>query len=120
MLLGTFHKAFAGAACIGFGDNDGITHSVSKGGGHNKVCNVVIGKVWLEVAKLDCDLHVARVESKTNLADGPSRDDFGMLHAIGAVFVEPVLPDWINDVWFVPESIQKCSLISYDRPNMNA
>ena len=103
LLLGTFHMALAGAAWISFGDTDGITHSVSKGGGHHDECNVVIGKVWLGLAKLDCDLHVARVESKANIADGPPRDDFSMLHALGAVLVEPVLPNWINHVWFVPE-----------------
>ena len=65
---------------------------LKKGGGHNDECNMVIGKLWLQVADLDCDLQVARVESKANVADGPSRDDFSMLNSLGATFVEPMMP----------------------------
>ena len=61
------------------------------------------GLRWLGYAGLDCDLHVARVESKANIADGPSRDEFCFLNDLGAVYVPPVLPSWIDDIWAVPE-----------------
>ena len=103
LLLGAFPEVLNGAAWVSFGDNDGITHAMAKGGGHNDECNIIIGKIWLEVAALDTDLHVARVESKANIADGPSRDDFSMLQTIGARFVQPRLPEWIHDIWHVQE-----------------
>ena len=84
---------------MSFGDNDGVTHSLARGGGHNPECNVIIGKVWLAISELDLDLHAARVESHANIADGPSRDFFEYLHSLHATFIEPKLPDWINDIW---------------------
>jgi len=60
---------------------------------------LLIGKVWLHLADADCDLCVGRVESKANIADGPTRDYLFDLEALGAVFVSPSLPEWIQDVW---------------------
>ena len=99
LLVGTFSNFLRGSLWISFGDNDGITHAMAKGGGHNDECNMAIGKIWLQVAELNADLHVARVESAANIADGPTRDDFKCLTALGAEFVPPALPDWIHDIW---------------------
>ena len=59
LLLGTFRSEIQGSSWVSFGDNDGITHAVEKGGRHNEECNMVIEKLWLQVAELDCDLQVA-------------------------------------------------------------
>ena len=53
----------------------------------------------VHLADCDTDLHAARVESASNIADGPTRDYFELLHVLGARFVEPRLPDWLHDVW---------------------
>ena len=55
---------------------------------------------------MQTDLHGARVESKANIADGPTRDDFEHLTALQAVFVEPVLPPWIYEIWEFPEGMR--------------
>ena len=60
---------------------------------------MTIGKVWMAVASIDADLHVARVESAANIADGPTREDLSKLEQLSASFVEPCLPHWIHDVW---------------------
>ena len=86
---------------MGFGDNDGVTYALAKGGGHSMECNLVIGKCWLRIASMDADLHAARVESHANIADGPSRDHFGNLNSLGAEYVEPALPEWIHNIWQV-------------------
>lgn len=99
LILGTFAPLVAGRLWVGFGDNDGITHALARGGGHNPESNMIIGKIWLHLASLDTDLHAARVESAANIADGPSRDSFDLLQVIGARFVEPKLPEWIHDIW---------------------
>ncbi|CAE8721468.1 unnamed protein product [Polarella glacialis] len=61
-----------------------------------------VGNLWLEMAKANVYLYVARVESKANIADGLATADLSMLESLGAVFVEPVLPDWIQDLWAGP------------------
>ena len=103
LVLGTFPHLVAGSLWVGFGDNDGITHALAKGGGHNPECNMVIGKIWLHLAALDVDLHAVRVESEANIADGPTRDMFDHLQALKAVYVSPKLPDWIHDIWYMED-----------------
>ena len=46
----------------------------------------------------------ARVESKANVADGPSRDFLDVVRAVDAVRRgrEPVLPEWVFDLWSFP------------------
>ena len=53
----------------------------------------------MAVAELGVDLHAARVESAANIADGPTREDLSMIEHLGAKYCEPVLPEWIHDVW---------------------
>jgi len=111
LLLGTFSKQLQGTAWVSSADNDGVTHAVAKGEGHNEECNLVIGKGWLEVAGLDCDLHVARVESKANIAEGPSRVEFCFLDDLGEEYVPPVLPSWFNDIWAILSVAKQCGCI---------
>ena len=82
-----------------YGDNDGVLHAIANGGGGGPETHVCVGQLWLEVAAHDASLFVARVESKANIADGPTRDTFHHLSSIGAQFVEPVLPAWITQLW---------------------
>ena len=63
LVLGTFSPLVAGSLWVGFGDNDGVTHALAKGGGHNPECNMIIGKIWMHLAALDADLHAAKVET---------------------------------------------------------
>ena len=64
--------------------------------------NMCIGKLWLDIAASSLGLHVVRVESKANLADGPTRESLGQLEALNAHFVEPKLPKWVYDIWGWP------------------
>jgi hypothetical protein len=56
----------------------------------------------MDVAQADARLYVARVESKANIADEPSRLKFDTLNDLNALFVEPRLPPWAFDVWKWP------------------
>ena len=77
-------------------------HSVLSGRSHAAEVNAVVGQLWLLTAKLDVSLRLGRVESKANIADGPSRDNFEWVHALGAQFVEPIVPEWLADPWVDP------------------
>ena len=91
----------AGSLWVAFCDNDGVTHALAKGGGHNDECKLLIGKVMLRWADLNCDMHVARVDSAADIADGPTRELFDGIRAWQATFVSSLLPDWLDDVWHV-------------------
>ena len=78
-----------------YGDNDGVLHAIANGGGGGPETHACVGQLWLEVAAANTSLFVARVESKANIADGPTRDTFHHLSELEAQFVEPVLPSWL-------------------------
>jgi len=66
----------------------------------------IIGEFWLLASKLRAHTYVDRVESKSNLADGPSRLDFKeIIASMGGTWTSPKLgtlgepttrpfPDW--------------------------
>ena len=39
------------------------------------------------------------MESKANVADGPTRDDLRILHILGASQVGARLPGWLGSLW---------------------
>ena len=45
------------------------------------------------------DLFLARAESKANGVDEPSRGCNDLALKVNAVFVEPVIPGWLFDIW---------------------
>ena len=79
----------------GFVDNDGVLHSLTRGGGGGPDSFACIGLLWLEVASFQTDLHCGRVESASNIADGPTREEFEGVQQFrvgcGACGVEPRL-----------------------------
>ena len=64
--------------------------------------NTTIGQLWLDMAQGHTAFHGVRVESKANLADGPTRKSFFELERLEATFVAPVLPTWVFDLWRFP------------------
>ena len=62
----------------------------------------LVHEMWLQIALLNIDVHVVRVASKSNIADLPSRGDFGLLQHIGAEHVNPRL----DDVYSAGETLQ--------------
>ena len=61
--------------------------------------NMITGKIWLRIASLRSALHIERVESAANVADGPTREFFVHLKTLGATEVEPRMPKWIESLW---------------------
>ena len=64
--------------------------------------NQAIGQVWLDIADMQVGLHAVRVESKANIADGPTREFLSLLGELGAEFVPPQLPTWCAKLWNFP------------------
>ncbi|CAK0791838.1 unnamed protein product, partial [Prorocentrum cordatum] len=63
--------------------------------------NLVVGKVWLDVARYQIGLHAVRVESHANVADDPTRDEWSLLRELGAVFRAPQMPSWAANIWHI-------------------
>ena len=62
--------------------------------------NMLIGRAWLEVCKLDMGVTVCRVETHSNLADEPTRDDdCKLMKLLEAKWREARLPGWAQQVW---------------------
>ena len=73
-----------------------------KGGGKALEINLPIGRFWLAMAKHRIGFYAARVESKANIADGPTRHDLSEVEELGAQWCEPTLPSWAYDLWSIP------------------
>ena len=98
-VLGYHSFGITEAMVTEFIDNDGVLHALINGSGRAPELNFGVGMSWLDMAARDISLHLGRVESKANLADGPSRNDFCMLQGLSAKFVEPTLPCWLLNTW---------------------
>ena len=102
LLFHTFSALIQGSLLLLAVDNQGVLHSLLKGRSGADDINQGVGRHWLDVARMRVAMHVVRVESAANVADGPSRDEFALLRALGATYVPPVLPAWASDLWSVP------------------
>ena len=99
----SFPDLLRGCLLLLFVNNQGVLGSMLRGSAGAPDLNAAVGQVWLDIASAGIGLHVARVESRANVADGPTRDDFSVLTRLGAVFREPCLPEWVHDLWAFPE-----------------
>ena len=80
-------------------DNQGVLHSLLKGGCAAWDANLCIAQVWLQFARVRAAFAGYRVESKANPADLPTRDDLSLIKAYDMEWVEPKLPSFLNDIW---------------------
>ena len=76
--------------------------AIIKGSSRLPEVNSGIGRLWLDMARERIALVLARVESKANVADGPTRDVFDYLDRLDAKYIEPLLPTWCKDLWSIP------------------
>ena len=99
LLFATFEPLIQGSLLLLAVDNQGVLHALIKGRSSADDLNLGVGRHWLDVSRLRVAQHVVRVESASNIADGPSREDYSLLEAMGATYVPPKLPQWCFDLW---------------------
>ena len=97
--LTTFEAWFQHARLTNYIDNDGVLLGVLKASSRAPEVTMMIAKLWLQMVDWDTVYVAGRVESKANLADGPTRDRWELLQHLQAVCHEPRLPDWLMDMW---------------------
>ncbi len=64
---------------IHFIDNDSALAALVKGYSPKRDSSRVVGDYWLLAAKFKIFVYIDRVESKSNVADGPAREEFACL-----------------------------------------
>jgi len=97
--LWTWRQELEGAAITVFCDNQVALHSFIRGSSASKELNQLVGCMWLEAARHRWGLHLLRVESEANPADGPSRQDYELMKTMGAIRCPAAVPGWANDIW---------------------
>lgn len=98
----TFAEQLSGSSITVFIDNDAVMSALLHGSAGIEDVNISIGQIWLDLAEMRIAFGAARVESRANVADGPTRDNFTLLHELQATYVAPVLPDWLVTLWNFP------------------
>ena len=99
LALATWPSLFQRCMWSAFLDNQGALHATINASSKSAEQNIAVGKVWLALAAADVRFHALRVESKSNVADGPTRDDYAWVVRLKAKYVPPVLPGWLYQVW---------------------
>ena len=80
-------------------DNEGVRYSMISGTSRLPEVTLSVARLWHLVADVRMGLLVRRVESKANLADGPTRENLKYLEMLHAIGCRPVLPEWVFDLW---------------------
>eukprot|EP00435_Cladocopium_sp_Y103_P046884 s338_g13.t1 len=89
LAVATWETKLAGRRVIMFVDNDSAASGLVKGYSPKSDSTALIGHFWLLVAAVAAEVYLDRVESKSNLADGPSRLEFQLMHLLHATYVSP-------------------------------
>ena len=88
--LSTWADSLTDSKCIHFVDNDAASASLVKGYSPKSDSCEIAG------AYSSSDIYIDRVESKSNLSDGPSRLDFSILTSLGSISVSPIIPHFLT------------------------
>ena len=82
-------------------DNDSAASSLVKGYSPQLDSAPIVGDFWLMISQLQSSVYIDRVESKSNLADGPSRNSFELLRILRANWTPPKTGT-LGDLHFTP------------------
>ena len=99
LAIGTWPHIFRNVVWTAWIDNQGVLHGILKGSMNGPESNALVGSMWLYLAEQDVDLYCGRVESKANIADGPTRYDLSIIYSLQASFCSPAWPAWAGKVW---------------------
>ena len=102
LLLETFDEAIRDSMMLLWIDNKGVLGSLRKGASKCMEMSLMVARCWMKCAECNVDMHTWYVASKSNVADGPSRDDVSDMVKLNATFVKAKLPVWLDTLWDAP------------------
>ena len=92
-IIGFCPEMLREADIVHYIDNKPALSCIIKGfSKQDDLCSLT-GKLWYEAGKLMSNYRAEYVESKLNLADGPSRDDMSFVESIGATEIPLRFPE---------------------------
>ena len=99
--LSTFSALCAGRRVVVWSDNTGSERGAQKGTSKQWDHSAIVHCLWLKAVEIGMDMHVSRVPTHDNIADLPSREEYGLLKHLGASWTEPLLDDrfWRPSSW---------------------
>ena len=97
--LYTWLEDLEGAVVTIYTDNEGVRYSLLSVTSKLPEVALSVARFWHVVSDVQIGVLIRGVESKANVADGPTRDVLNILQKLGAIEVRPVLPRWILDLW---------------------
>ena len=80
-------------------DNEGVRYSMISGTSRLPEVALSVARLWHLVADVRVGLLVRRVESKANLADGPTRENLKYMTYLNAKWCALVLPGLVFNLW---------------------
>ena len=99
----TFQTELAGGLVLGFVDNQGALHSVLRATSLAAETEIMVAEFWKVCTVAQIGFSGWRVESKANVADGPTRNYFrDVVDELSAQFRQPVFPQFLQDLWRHP------------------
>lgn len=106
LAISTWHNLIHRRQLIHFVDNDSAASCLVKGYSQKTDSSALVGTYWLAVSDCQAEPYIDRVESKSNLADGPSRLAFQEVLDLGSKFVSPIVemlmsPLSLTSHWFL-------------------
>ena len=90
LALYTWSPQLTKSQIIHFVDNESAAAGLVRGYSSKSDSSALIGEYWLTAAKHSLEIYIDRVESKSNISDGPSRLVFDDMAPIGATWSPPV------------------------------
>ena len=87
--LATWASRFQNRSVLMFIDNNSAAANLVKGYSPQSDSATIVGEFWLEAAQVRTSLYIDRVESKSNIADGPSRLDYHLVKFLGGSWQQP-------------------------------
>ena len=91
MALSTFAPLIFDRSVVLFSDNKGAEGSVRRGSARVWDQCKMVHEIWTLAFQLKLHLWIERVPSEQNLADLPSRCEYGIVQALGAHWMRPRL-----------------------------
>ena len=99
LALHTWMGLLDGVVIRVYTDNGGVRYSLISGTSRLPEVALSVARFWQLAADKRWGVLMRRVESKANLADGPTRDDLRHVLKLKAIWTVPVLPDWVFNLW---------------------